>query len=343
MEKNGHGLNAEELSKIRNSLQDGSRYRIYKGISLEVSKGENRALNRDALSNMRYGGDLKVVHAYVLNALYALGHATPNMVHNLLEYWRKNCGKSVIPEIGVDYCKSLLSSLGRRGLALSQRYEANRHIVHIYTITSYGFSLMRAMLGMDNVPYDMAAMFRCDKEIYKILAVNAVAVEMGNVLNSDRVLVNGRFGGFSDVYPEVKEYLYGAVEIGDVLYLIEPAYFIPEETLETELESMEKVGKRLRLKIPSICDKFKEKYQKKVRIIFVVENVEGSRKLLKLLRGMDDPSGRYQEALITCENLFYMARGRMEYNFLRGFFKEDENGEEKPRLMPVGIHWNKEA
>lgn len=344
MEINRHGLNREELNRIRICLMEGSRYRIYDNNPLEIAKGENRALNRDTLSNMRYNGEINVLHAYVLNAVYALGHATPNMVYNLLEYWRKNTERKAIPEMGVEYSKKLLSNLGRKGLVLSQQYQANRHNVHIYTITSYGFNLMRAILGMDTMPYDMTAMYRCDKEIYKILGVNAITVEMGNVLNCTRVLVNGRFGGVGDAFPEVKEYVYGIVESDDVLYLLEPAYFIPDKRLETEQESLEKVGKRLRLKIPLIYDRLVEKYNKKVQIIFVVENSDGSGKLVKLLHGMDDPKGIFQSALITCENLFYAARGNLNHTFMRWYYTEEtESDKAKPKLMPVGPHWRTEA
>lgn len=336
MEKNGHGLNSEELERIRNSLKRGSRYQIFANAPLELDKEECRPLSRDSLSNMRYGGQITEGHAYVLYAVYTLGHATPNMVHNLLSCWKNYAGKKAISSMPVDFCKGVLSTLGKRGLVMSQKYRADNHMIHVYTITSYGFSLVRAMLGMDDIPYDMSAMYRCDKEVFKILAVNAVTVEMGSVLGSPNVLVNGRFGGFGR-YPDLKGYLYGAVEDGETLYVLEPAYFVPDERIETELESTEKVGKRL-LKIAGMCDTFEVKYQKKVRLLFVVENATGASKLVDLLHGMDDPKGRYRSGLITCENLFYASRGEMKYNFLRWSCKDGDDGLQK-RLMPVGEGW----
>lgn len=336
MEK--HGLNNEELAEIRAALKKGSRYRVFDAAPLELDKNECRAISRDILSNMRINGQMDMEHEYVLRAIYILGHATPNMVHDMLS-WEKGCaGREMVPVLSVDKCKRVLSSLGRRGLVLSQQYRVDNHMVHIYTVTSYGFSLVRAVFG-GSIPYDNFALYHSDKEIFKVLAVNAVTVEMAAVMEGSGFLVNGRYGGL-DKYPQVKEHVYGAVESDGVMYIMEPAYFIPDKKIESELESVEKVGKRL-LNVASICGTFVEKYQKKVRLMFVTENAEGSRQLIELLHGMDDVTGIYKDALITCENLFYASKGDLRRNFLRWTAKETDE-KLQVRLMPVGDGWRKQ-
>lgn len=337
MEENTRrGLSVEELERMKAGLTRGSRYRLHEGSPLESARAEWRPLSRDILSNMRYDNEINIKHAHILHALYVLGHATPNMVQDLMKIWKKNAGNKTVPELKDNEAKSVLSLLARKGLVMCQRYNAERHQVRVYTITSFGFTLFRAILDLGNLPYDMSAMYRCEKEIYKQLAVNAVVSEFGRIYESEEVLYHGRFGGF-DKYSEIKDYLYGALEIDDVLYLMEPAYFRTDGKIETEMESEEKVGKRL-LQIPYICDKFKKTYQKDVRIVFIVEDAGGALKLVKLLKGMDDSDLIFQKALVTCENLFYQARGNMNEVFFSWFY--DEEGGKKG-IKPVGSGWMK--
>ena len=326
-------MDEESLKKVRTGLQRGSRYRHQGGSGLSILKSESRCANRDILTDIRVRGELTLHHAYVLFAVHTLGHATPNMVRDLLISWKQVDIKKDIREYSSDAIKTAMRYLASKGLLLCQAYKADRHMIRVYTITSYGFNISCSMLDKQGVLYDVEALYRSEKEIFKHLAVNAVAAEMAKMSGAQEVLFHGRYGGF-DKY-KIREYLYGGVDLDGVLYLMEPTYFRVDEDIETESESIEKVAKRL-LNLPAVCGRFEEKYQKHVRLVLIVEDSAGILTLVDILRGLDDPNGIYQSALITCENIFYVTGGNLNQVFLRWRYDEKK---EKVNLTPYAENW----
>lgn len=332
---------APKLSEqISAALADDGKFTYSPDMSFEIHK-ESRKTSKYEFQDRLYaytGNAEMIEHAFVIAAILKLGTATKPMILDFLHWQKRVYPSKQIPLCGKDAASNLrtltaiLKKLCGNGLVISHDYVADvkkdggRSVIVVYTGTMYGHTLYRNILE-EFMEFDMNSVFRADVASFRMLATNAVMLRFAHYPFTTGIYLNGRYG-MEKPYKKIKNHVYGLAETevnGEKqVFLAEPLFFRFNPKTRTEEQVLESVEDRLD-KLAKIIEQIKELdgADPVVRVIYIVENMEGLRKLFSLI-GEDADSDIFRDALFTSENVVYKQGGDLGRSFLKLQYSEEK-------------------
>ena len=307
--------------EIKESLDSTSKFSYYKGCTCRVMK-ESRAITKDYLQTLVMQGSITKRHAFILQVVNALGHATCRMVQQLLAIQHRKYPLKEIPELTYEHLQKELKYLSKNGLLVAYDFVTQeKSVIQIFSCSLYGYTFFRNCLET-TISYDENAIFRAEHETFKRLGANSVALAMASDPNCNDCSVNGRFSLVS-VPKKFDAYVYAAVEFDfsgqKRLYIIEPTYFSIDYSIATDEEEKVKISNRLD-KLESIICQFQKNYDGNVSAVYCVENMKSLIKLGQIIK--DRYNNMYSMALFTSENILYHNGYDLDRSFVKFQFGE---------------------
>lgn len=332
------------FAQIKNALKGDGKFTYFDEISYQIHDN-SRSISKTDFYDKSYkykDEDESIRMSFVLCSVHELGHANKQQLLSWLKMKKKLYPRKLIPAAGTDAANNeriltnMLTNLCKNGLLVAHDYVTqDKHVIVIYTCTYYGHIFYRNHLEIHSI-FDTNSMFRTHIDSFKRLASNSVACALAAHPDCTAVSVNGRYGQHPKK-AEVDGFAYGIAEFfGGTeraqVFLIEPVFyrFNPKNMTEEELEM--KNIERLRL-AERIKKSVADEYKCPVRMIFVIENAQGLKRLA--LFAKDNNSDMFTDALYTSENIFYNMKNDLDSCFVIPSFTE--SGQLK--LSPVRGEW----
>lgn len=316
--------------KILASLNSDTKYIFYEGVSYKACENTRFISKNDFEFKQVKGTYFTLEDAFILNGIHALGYATVEALHMYLAVERRKFPKKAIPDLTKEKLHSRMVFLTKQGILAEYDYITQKKIVvRVFVCPAYGHLYFRNLLDSYS-SYDQSALFRSETEIFKRLATNDITLSFAQYKYLKKLEVNWRSVEDSN---KGLGYIYGFVEMEKedekLNFLIEPIYFSIDSRIMTEEENIEKINNRLD-KVTEIVEKFKGDINTKV--VFCVENMEGLKKFVNLIRSRD--LELFNDALYVSENVV----SRNNKNLDQSFLSIDFNSE-KPKLQPFVNFW----
>lgn len=323
--------------QISAALVDDGKFTYSLGMSFEIHRESRKTSKFEFQDRLyAYAGNAEMIeHAFVIAAILKLGTATKPMILDFLHWQKRVYPTKQIPLCGKDAASNLrmltgiLKKLCGNGLIISHDYVASvekekKSVIVVYTGTMYGHTLYRNILE-EFMEFDMNSVFRAEVASFRILATNAVMLRFAYYPFTSGIYLNGRYG-MEKPYRKIKNHVYGLAETqvdGEKqVFLAEPLFFRFNPQTRTEGQVLESVEDRLD-KLAKIIEQIKELDDAGlvVRVIYIVENMEGLRKLFSMI-AEDANSDIFRNALFTSENVVYAQGGDLSRSFLKLQYSE---------------------
>lgn len=314
--------------ELKESLSINSKFSYYNGCTCSITK-ETRTITKEGLQQLKIKEGITKKHAFILQAVNTLGHATCQMVQQFLELLHRIYPKKEIPQLNYQKLTNELKYLSRNGMLVNSDYVTKeKNVILIYACTVYGYYFFKNCLEV-TTSYDDNALFRAEHETFKRLGANSIALALAGDKQTSEFYVNGRtaFGNLK----KIDGYTYAAVQMEKRLFVIEPIYFMVDYTITTDEEEEQKINNRLD-KFESILSQYENTYDLKVRAVFCVENWNGLTKLSGLIK--ERYTDIYQNALYTSENILYQNGYDLDRSFIHLSFGE------QIKMVPWKTSWN---
>lgn len=334
------------LSKqITTAMTKDGKFTLYDEISYEIRK-ESYSINKFDFYNKvyRYTDSNECIKlSFILACVHELGHATKNMIRSWLAWEHKIYPDKLIPnftedETGDKILASNLYNLCKNGLLISHDFVTwDKHVVVVYTCTSYGHIFYRNKLDVFS-SYDVNAMFRTDIGVFRRLVVNSVALPFQKSKHCTGIFLNGRYG--LGKYECKEGHVYAVVELdgggenGQIL-VIEPI-FTSFNKKTTTMEEQEKKNIDRIDQIKKIVNELKTVHNTCVRVVYVLENMKGLR-FIKTLVAQNFGLPCFENALYTSENVFYCNKENLDACFMKADWKDDNS---RIAITPARNTWS---
>ena len=308
---------------ITATMQRDTYFMNHKDASLSYAEYSKMLDRGDFEKRLIMGTYFKLEDAYIILAVYTLGHATQAQVNDYLNFYRNKFQAKKVPNYhyvgGDNDLKSRLKHLCFNGLLAAQVFASLGKLVEVYTCTNYGLLYFRNQLDMYSV-YDQNSLMRSLYEVCKRLSANSVHLALAcnkncidSVVNEHLKDQNGTDYGF----------VYGSVVLqkgnSKMRFVVEPIHFAYDYERMTEEECLKKIEARLD-RLTEIVDKASSDMP--VVPVFVFENIAGLRKFILLIQRRN--LSLYSESLYTSENVCRATKANLSSMFLKVAF--DESG-----------------
>ena len=305
-------------SLIKASLKQGSVFRLRDDLRFEPDN--NASENKEEAVQLLIANGVFTLHDFfLLSMVNSLGHATVPVIMRKLALEKRRNPQLEIPCYDLRALKKRLRMLVQHGLLYSFAYEAENvdSRVVIYVCTMLGYRVFRTRLMM-NVPYDKLAMYRSTSDIFRRLSANSVAFSFAANELCGGVILNELIS-YGDDARQKKLSLYARTSLEKDnrkrRYIIEPVYFNVEQDIITDEQNLKQIDERI-TQIQDMIEFYMEKEDWDVRLVFVVEDLDGLMKLLALLK-RKELSFFMKYATFTAENVIANNSYRLDTSFMK--------------------------
>ena len=305
-------------SLIKASLKQGSVFRLRDDLRFEPDN--NASENKEEAVQLLMANGVFTLHDFfLLSVINSLVHATVPVIMRKLALEKRRNPQLDIPCYDLRALKKRLRMLVQHGLLYSFAYEAENvdFRVVIYNCTMLGYRVFRTRLMM-NVPYDKLAMYRSTSDIFKRLSANSVAFSFAANERCNGVVLNEMISYGEDArQKKINLYARTSLEKGSIKrrYIIEPIYFNVEPEIITAEQNLKQIDERI-TQIQNMMEFYIEKEDWDVRLVFVVEDLEGLLKLLALIK-QKEMAFFMKYATFTAENVIANNSYRLDTSFMK--------------------------
>lgn len=298
---------------LSESIQEPSKFYYYPGVTCEFKY--SRTTNVDKVYDMFLSGKLTRRHAFILQAVALLAHATCQMVLQMLTIQRQAYPEKEIPTVNrYDSLMNELIYLSKNGLLACQDYVTlQKNVILVYSCTNQGYNFFRNQLEA-TMSYDTNSLFRAEHEKFKRLAASSVALALTLGKKTKSLYVNGRsvFG----TQKKAEGYTYAGVvyedELSEQIMFVEPIYFSVDTSITTIEEELKKLEDRLD-KLEKVYYSYKTA-EINIKYVFCVEHLDGLKKFIMMIKGRW--CEMYENAIYTSENVMYDFNYDLNKSFL---------------------------
>ena len=312
-------VNAKKIeSVIKSHLQQGSYFCLRDNIRFKPK--ENSLDNKEeSVQLLIANGMLPLEDIFLVATIHSLGDATPPIILRKLALEKRRNPEQAIPFFDLRTLKWRLKLLVKHGLLYSFSYDIGDEdtSVVIYRCTMLGWRVFKTRL-MQNIAFDKLAHYRSTSDTLRKLATNAVAYSFaGNDLCKSVILNETVTYGESNRPAKINLYARTSLENEHTKrrYIIEPTFFLVEKEITTEEQNESRIDERLS-QLQTYIEERIEKDAWDVRLVLVVENLDGLQKLLALIK-RKDMNFFMQYAIFTAENIIANNNYRLSTSFLK--------------------------
>lgn len=328
----------QEMKSPLAAFQGNTKFMYHPGIKIEYTQ-ENRGTNKVNFHSMQINGTFKLEDAFILNAIYLLGHATIDMILQCLKLQARHFPDKPYPDKKFNQIKRRLAALAGKGLVLISDYvTSDKHVILVYTCTIYGHIFFSNTLDMTYMSYDINLVFHAEVEQFRYMASASIAMAMAREKDCTSLdLANKNLFGES---AQLNLFTYARILMDyqgeKVLYLVEPLYF----SVNNEVISNHEVLDHMESRMDSLFQKIGRKEAElgmKIIPVFCMENIDGMKHLggIAKRRGISE---WYHHALYTSENILFCMGHDLSKLFFKTTLSVKTNGEIDISLCSVP-HW----
>lgn len=312
-------VNAKKIeSIIKTYLQQGSYFCLRENVRF-VPKNNSLDNKEESVQLLMANGMLPLEDLFLVATVHSLGDATAPIILRKLALEKRRNPEQAIPFFDLRSLKMRLKMLVKHGLLYSFSYDTgdeNTSVI-IYRCTMLGWRVFKTRL-MQNIAFDKLAHYRSTSDTLRKLAANAVAYSFASNDMCKSVILNEGVSYGNDARP-TKFNIYARTSLENEeskrRYIIEPTFFLVEKEIISEEQNMEHIRERLSM----LQNYIEERVQKDawdVKLILVVENIDGLQKLLAIIK-QKDMNFFMQYAIFTAENIIANNNYRLETSFLK--------------------------
>lgn len=327
--------NKEYRDHILRCFKTGTVFQCNGKGSIMLNKSITKSTNFDRFSELVANGVIDLDCAFVAEAVHTLGFCTKYMVQQFLAVQRAKFPQKKIPDFTRLQLENKMKWMCSKGMLMAYEYvyttESGKAVIDLFCCTPYGHKMFRSMLNIGFCRFDENSIMLPQTECFKKISAGNVALNFVYEEGCTGIYFNGRYG--MEQYSSLPGYVYAAAEFDKKIYMVEPMYFLPDTNIQTEEELYQKNTERMATVI-SLIGKFKEDYDKDVTVVFVLESIDGLRKLNTLLDQMELPESM-RNSLYTTERCFTSENVQLAKCFL--YRKPLDEG--KHEFVPIGEEW----
>ena len=317
----------EQIKSPLAAFQGNTKFMYHSGLKIEHTQ-ENKGTNKANFHSMQMNGFFKLEDAFILNAIYLLGHSTIDMILQCLKLQARHFPDKPYPNKKFNQIKRRLAALAGKGLVLISDYvTSDKHVILVYTCTIYGHIFFSNTLDMTYMSYDINLVFHAEVEQFRYMASASIAMAMAGEKDCTSLdLANKSLFGEST---QMNLFTYARILMDyqgeKVLYLVEPLYF----SVNNEVISNHEVLDHMESRMDSLFQKIERKEAElgiKIIPVFCMENIDGLKRLggIAKRRGISE---WYHHALYTSENILFYMGHNLSKLFFRTTLSEKSNGE----------------